>query len=207
MDGTYCDTGGLPEELEAQVRSELRDRERLLWVGQPRPGRLARQGMPVMLFGIPFTAFALFWIAAASGLLAAGGNGGAAPDAFQICFPLFGVPFVLIGLGMLSAPYWLGRSAKRTCYAVTDRRAILWRVGWSGAVEVRSYGPNELTRIRRIEYPDGVGDLVFEELITVGRDGDRTGTTRHGFLAIDGVREVEELIRRALLPPDGAPRG
>ena len=40
----------------------------------------------------------------------------------SICFPLFGLPFVLIGLGMLTAPHWAKRKALRTAYAVTDRR-------------------------------------------------------------------------------------
>ena len=70
-------------------------------------------------------------------------------------------------------------------------------------MEVRSYGPDQLTRIRRVEYPDGCGDLVFEELVTVGRDGDghtTTNTRRYGFMAIQRVHEVEELLRKVLLP-------
>ena len=61
--------------------------------------------------------------------------------AFGVLFPLFGLPFVMVGVGMLSSPFWLRRRAKRTCYALTDRRAILWEAGWFGSVEVRSYGP------------------------------------------------------------------
>ena len=126
--------------------------------------------------GIPWTAFALFWMAGASGLLFGGFGGGNGPPgmgAFFICFPLFGIPFVLIGLGMLTSPFWAVRRAKRTCYALTDRRAILWEAGWFGRIEVRSYGPADLTRLRRVEYADGNGDLVFEEIITFDREFDR----------------------------------
>jgi hypothetical protein len=200
----------LPDDLDARVRSELAPGERLLWVGQPRPGRFARSAIPIALFGIPFTAFALFWIAMASGMLVGGFRGGNnGPGGFGAlfaCFPLFGVPFLLVGLGMLTSPYWLRRLARRTCYALTDRRAILWQAGWLGGVEVRSYGPADLTKLRRTEYADGGGDLVFEEVVTWGRDGRGNATVnrqQRGFLAIDNVRQIEELLRKALLPGDG----
>ena len=199
--------GHLPAELEARVRSELGRGEQLLWVGQPRPGRFMRSAIPIVLFGIPWTAFAVFWMAAASGMLFGGFGGGGAKGppgigAVFACFPLFGLPFVLIGFGMLSSPYWMRRKAKRTCYALTDSRAILWEPGWFGGVEVRSYGPAELTKIRRKEYSDGSGDLVFEESVSIGRDSDGDTTrsiTRHGFMGIDDVRAVEQLLRQALL--------
>ena len=57
-----------------------------------------------------------------------------------------------------------------------------------------------------MEFPDEGGDLVFEEVISIGRDsdGDRTtSTTRHGFLGIDNVREIEGLLRKALHPAGG----
>lgn len=207
MDSPLFANSSLPDELDARVRSELRDGEQLLWVGQPRPGRYARQAIPIVLFGIPWTAFALFWTAMASGMLF-GGNGGPGKfEAFFACFPLFGVPFVLIGLGMLSSPYWLWRQAKRTCYALTDRRAIIWQADKFGSVSVRSYGPEALGKVYRTEYADGSGDLVFEEVVSLGRNGDRiTTTTRHGFMAISNVREIEELLRKVLLPHCDEPR-
>ena len=109
---------------------------------------------------------------------------------------------MLIGLGMLSSPYWLRRKAKGTCYALTDRRAIIWEAGSFLSVQVLSYRPAELTKIRRIEYGDGTGDLVFEENIMIGPRNNGYPTTtrqRHGFMSIDHVRQVEELLRKALL--------
>lgn len=205
MDGHLFDNSSLPVELETRVRSEIRVGERLLWVGQPRPGRFALQSLPIVLFGILWTGFAVFWMVSASDFLFHGPGGNGGPGGFGAifaCFPLFGLPFVLIGLGMLSSPYWRWRQAKQTCYALTDRRAIVWQAGTFGGVSVRSYGPEALGRIHRTEYADGSGDLIFEEIVSVrcDSDGNPTTTTRHGFMAIANVREVEELLRRVLLP-------
>ncbi len=194
----------LPDELDARVRSELDQGEQLLWVGQPQPRRFARATIPIVLFGIPWTAFAIFWTAMASGLARGGGPvPNAGPGAlFSICFPLWGVPFILIGLGMLSSPFWAGRKAKRTCYALTDRRAILFEAGTFGSVVVRSYRPSGLTKMFRRENADGSGDLVFEEITQVrstNNGGRTTSTQTRGFLGIDNVREIEELLRKALL--------
>jgi hypothetical protein len=207
MDAHLLDDNKLADDLDVLVRSELSHGERLLWVGQPQPTRFAYSAIPIVLFGIPWTAFALFWIAGASSFGASNKVGGspAGVGVFQF-FPLFGLPFVLIGLGMLSSPYWLWRQAKRTCYALTDRRALLWKAGMFGSVAVRSYGPEALNKIRRTAYPHGCGDLVFEEIVTIGSDSDgnrTTSTTRHGFMAIERVREVEQLLSKALLARDG----
>jgi hypothetical protein len=189
----------LPEELEIRFREELRGGEQLVWSGQPIPGRFMRSAIPIVLFGIPFTGFALFWIATASGMLS-GSRGGGDGDGFGIFsfFPLFGIPFLLIGLGMLTAPIWMRRRARRTCYALTNQRAIVWTPGFLGGMEVRSYQAPDLDRMTRRDYGDGSGDLILEEFITTTRDSDgsvRSRRNERGFLGIADVRQVEDLIR------------
>jgi hypothetical protein len=188
----------IPAHLKNRVQGELDQDEQLLWIGQPQPGRMARKAIPLMIFGIPFTAFALFWMTMASGILFVGGNADFGPGIFLLCFPLFGIPFVVVGLGLLTAPFWAYRNAGRTCYAVTSKRVILWEAGWFGSITVRSYLPPELTKIFRREHSDGTGDLIFEEYYTYGRRG-RSHLNHRGFLAIERVREIEELIRKTLL--------
>src|SRR5688572_1960017 len=106
-DDLRIDEGQLPLDLDNRVHAELRDGERLVWVGQPHPGRASRAGIPMVLFGIPWTAFALFWMAGASGMLFGGFGNGGPPGfgGFLACFPLFGIPFVLIGIGLLTSPF------------------------------------------------------------------------------------------------------
>jgi hypothetical protein len=191
----------LPPELEERVNGELEPGERLVWSGQPRAGWAVAASCLIWLFALPWTAFALFWTGAAAGLLDGWMGGANAPQPFQwfrLLFALWGVPFILVGLGMFSTPYWVWRRGKRTCYALTDRRAIVWQPGLWRSVHVRSYRPEQLKQMSRVERSDGSGDLIFEQRHGRDSDGDRT-TTSYGFLGIERVREVEDLIEKNLL--------
>jgi hypothetical protein len=180
----------LSSELAARVAAELAPDEKLLWVGQPRPGLVMRPAYFLVPFGGVFAAFALIWVVVAMIVT----NGLMAP-----C----GLPFLAVGVWLMFSPVWLGRQARRTLYALTDRRAIIWEPGWFGAFTVRNYTAAGLGRMSRTERADGSGDLVFEEITTVttsGNTGTRYNTVRRGFLGIDNVREVEDQVRRTLLP-------
>ena len=124
-----------PMELAGLVDAEFGKGERIVWIGQPIRSRLARSSLPIALFGVPFTAFAFFWIMTASGMKGLGFPG---PSGF---FVLFGIPFVLVGLGMLTSPLWMYLKAGRTVYAVTDRRALVIDGGLFGRMTVRSFEP------------------------------------------------------------------
>lgn len=206
METHLFDNSSLPPELDSRVRAELNEGEHLLWVGQPRPRWLSGEALVLALFGLPFTGFAVFWTAMALWMGAAANGGKNNPGLlFQVCFPMFGLPFIVIGLGLLSSPYWQRRRALRTCYALTDRRALVWEAGNFGSVTVRSYEPGALKAMERVEYADGSGDLVFEEVrrVWAGSQGRRrTSTERRGFLAVDDVRTIEALVRKALLSGD-----
>jgi hypothetical protein len=177
----------LPESVRALVEAELEPGESLRWVEQPIPSRAARSVVPVMLFAIPWTAFSVFWIAMA----ARGAAHSAGP--FRL-FPLFGTPFLLIGLGMLSSPFWAARMAKRTVYAVTDRRALVIQGRIGRGESVRTFEPEKLGELRREQQADGSGNLVFGEDVGVGSNG-RRYVTSYGFMAVPNVREAEEQVR------------
>jgi hypothetical protein len=195
----------LPAELEALVKAELDPGERVRWTGQPNPGLLSRRGVSRALFGIPFTAFSVFWIAAASRFRM--------PDFSQggfSFFPLFGIPFFLVGLFLLTSPLWMRQSARRTAYILTERRAITFVAGFGRAITGRSYELHRLLDIERVQNPDGSGDLIFERTSHTDRDG-KTTSTEQGFLAVSDVKKVETLVRqlsesaarRASLEPKG----
>ena len=178
----------LPPSVRSLIDAELNDGERITWIGTPNPRRFAMQSIVFVLFGIPWTAFALFWMAGAAGFGIPDFNEG-----FDL-FPLFGIPFVLIGFGMLSSPYWVIRKAKKTAYVLTSERAIIFAGGFS-ATTVRSFVPDRLTNLQRKQHDDGSGDLIFERTVSMDSDGDQRSTD-HGFLAIANVKEVEDRIRQ-----------
>ena len=176
--------------LAERVAAELAPDEKLVWAGQPRLGLAVRPAFFLVPFGVVFTGIALVWVLAAGAIT----GGLMAP-----C----GLPFIAVGLGLIASPRWLRWQARNTVYALTDRRAMVWQPGWFGGVTVRSYTAAGLGRMSRVERADGSGDLVFEEFYTYSYTS-RSGTTAHlnrrGFLHVDQVRDVEDLIRQALNP-------
>ena len=186
----------LPREVASLVDMELEPGERITWAAQPMPGRFAKRSIGLVLFGIPWTAFAIFWMAGASGFKIPDFSRG-----FGF-FPLFGVPFVLIGIGLLSSPYWMRRKARRTAYVITDKRALILAGGSWRSTTVRSIEPYRLGDIRRVQNADGTGDLIFERTWASDGDGGRQSTD-HGFLATRDVRSVESLVRELVKKSGG----
>lgn len=175
----------LPPQVQALVDAEIAPGERVLWQAQPLPSGFARGGICLTLFGIPFTGFAVFWIVMASGATHIG--------VWGFLFPLFGLPFLLAGLGMLSAPLWMRWQAGRTAYVLTDRRAVILSPGLFSR-SVRTFEPERLGHLQRRERADGSGDLVFETQHWRDSDGDRR-TREVGFIAVPEVKLVEQMVR------------
>jgi hypothetical protein len=180
-------------QVEQIANGQLDSGERLLWAGKPAPSGAAVGSLPMTVFGLLFAGFAAFWIwAAAGGMSRSSGEDFSGPGAF---FPLFGIPFLLVGLGMVFAPLWAYLGAKHTVYAVTDRRAMI--IAGSGTKNVRSFTQDEIGEITRVERPDGTGSLMFASVSRTSSKG-HTSISRVGFVGISDVRRVEQLIRENL---------
>ncbi len=175
----------LDPEMQRRVQAELKPGEFLKWSAQPDPKRYAKSGMLIWIFFIPWTAFALFWMAAASGFQMPSFDHG------WSFFPLFGLPFVLIGIGGLSSPLWKRNEAKFMVYAITDQRAFI--IQGKKTIKVLTYSPSDINAIERSERKDGSGDLFFHSRTRRDSDGDMQ-TDRHGFIAVSNVRHVHGLI-------------
>jgi hypothetical protein len=181
----------LPPDLEDRVNAEVEPGEKIAWIGRPRGNRYVLMSLPIVLFGIPWTAFSVFWIIMASSAVKIGPAG--------YFFPLFGVPFVLIGFGFLSAPFWAARRGRRIAYAVTDRRVILIEPVFLGGLRVVSLASDELGSMERVERADGSGDIIFGQTFRVIQGHTNVVPNLRRMQAIPQVREVESLIRRTLL--------
>lgn len=165
------------------------DGERLVWCGQPDPLRIATSGIPISLFAIPWTSFALFWVYAASGFQFP-------PDFTEggfAYFPLFGVPFVLIGIGMLFTPLYQYSKAFRTVYMVTDKTARIIILGRTKSVH--TFSGADLDLLQRNERKDGSGDLIFRNEISFTTKGNRK-VKAIGFYGISHVRSVEQHLAK-----------
>jgi hypothetical protein len=178
----------LPDRLKQAVADELQPGEAVRWAGRPDPARFARRSWAVAAFGVFWLAFGVFWMAMTAGMLN-GGPGGV----IGVVFPLFGLPVLLVGVGLITSPLWIYRVGLHTVYLVTDRRAVLIRT-LLGHLHVNSYGPADLTSLTRVERADGSGDVLFAR--TAYRDADGYRRTRAvGFHAVPDVRRVEGLLR------------
>ncbi len=186
-------------DLHTKTQDELEPGEKMLWSGQPDPKRLSRKALLISLFGIPWTAFALFWVVAAAGFKLPDFTFSSFSDGFHAVFPLFGIPFVLIGLGMFTAPYWAYRSAKRTVYAITNRRALV--ISFGRAKRVQSYFEQDISDISRVERADGSGNIVFRTEETTDRKGNAR-LNQIGFFGVPEVRRVERILLDAFKNED-----
>jgi hypothetical protein len=182
----------LPREMHDLVERELRPGERVIWARQPT-FRLVSAGVLVpVIFAVPWLIFCTIWIGGATFLT----RGTGVPGMVGL-FPFCGLPFVLVGLGMLTAPVWIRRSMSRAVYVITDTRAIVVHRGLFGGVTSKSFSPERVAQMQRVERRDGFGDLIFE--VYTERRGTNAHTVRHGFLNVQDVRGVEDVLRRTLL--------
>ena len=189
---------GLTPELDSAVRGELRDGEELWYAGMPSPARTARKMWPIAIFGLFFGGFAAFWITMA----AAGawfGNMQSNDDntglkvarGVVLLFPLFGLPFLLVGVAMISSPWWVARNARRTACCVTNQRAMQIQHGRS--TKVRSWRPEDIHEITKTLHADGTGTLLFSQSEMRGSRGTMR-TVAEGFYGVPEPRACEEAL-------------
>ncbi|HUX00577.1 MAG: PH domain-containing protein [Phycisphaerae bacterium] len=193
--------GDLLQDPAPVIEAELSQDEKLLWSGKPRRGIRLR---PIDAFLVPFSivwaGFAVFWETMALSMLwAAGGED--APSAFRLVFPLFGIPFVLMGLYLLVGRFWLDAARRaRTYYGVTSRRVII--VSGILGRKVKSLNLRTITDLSLAEKSDGSGTITFGATFhpfaafsSVGWPG--MGETTPSFEMVENAKHVFELIAKA----------
>ena len=154
--------------LNIALQRELRIGERVVWKGF-QLSRVSRAGFGLYLFAIPWTAFALFWTVGAAGGIASLDSAG--PGFIAWAFPLFGVPFVLIGFAMFAAPFMPLLNGGKPLFAVTNERGLRIFVGRS--LDVQDVPAKNLGSVKRNERRDGTGSLKIAIGIRTDSDGDK----------------------------------
>lgn len=193
-------TVSLPVDLLEHLLKECPG-ETVRWVARPYPLRVLFNELGIYFFAIPWTAFSLFWeFMALQIFLSAPEKTAKLSDSatlgMKIIFPLFGIPFVLIGFGMLLKPFLAYGHARKTIYAITNQRALILRGGSSG--ELHSFSLTSLSgNFEQSRRSDGSGSLFFAFDESVGKDG-KTRQERHGFEHIPNVHEATFALQAAM---------
>jgi hypothetical protein len=179
--------------------------EKLLWSGQPKQGlRLQASDAVAIPFSIFWCAFVFLWEAMALGIPTGfGHHGSQVPRGASIVawfFPLWGVPFILVGLYMLFGRFFFDAARrKRTWYGITDRRLIVYQVMVSS--NVTSFDFATLTNLQLVERKDNSGDVLFGlpgPMAAFGNAGSpqsRRYNLTPGFYLLPGARQVYNRIR------------
>ncbi len=193
----------LPPAAVRAVKSETPG-EIVKWAGIPNAGSAFVHGCAAWLMGIPWTAltggiFIALLAAAFSGKPPPGGLTGFLV-LFMIVMTIFVGAFVLLGLGMMAAPFWAYAKARRTVYAITDRRVII--VHYGRLTETKTLTLDRIVRWSRKERRDGSGSLRLVIGFEKDSDGDTSEVSEELF-AVPNVREAERLIE-AMRPRDAA---
>jgi hypothetical protein len=205
-EGVITESAELPDELQQRVTNELTSKEKLIWVGQPIPALVFRRQLFLLIIGAALLVAGFIW--GATSLF--GKKDPNTPALMLLMPPLF---FLAFGIGLTAAPFVLKAAARKSVYALTNKRCIVWR-GLTGTKK-DVYEPKELTNVwhRNAWLVKGAGDVVFKTIITITRTShyDRRGgyrgtstskSTRHyGFLAIQNPEEVKLMIRETLVEP------
>jgi hypothetical protein len=152
-------SNALQARLEEAVCREARG-ELVRWSGRPSAWRTFMQVSMLLPMGIAWTAAALTGLVVLlvnqlpnvlgpplhwSGAIVVG------------AFALFILLFVLLGVFQMLFPFWQAWYARRTVYALTDKRLITLCEGWKTHVE--SVRPGHIHNIACKERRDGSGDL------------------------------------------------
>jgi hypothetical protein len=123
--------------------------------------------------------------------------------------PFNPLPLILLipAVGGVVVPVLRWKLAQGTIYALTNRRALVYKQGLFGPTR-ESYSPLEVAQMRRADswLFQAAGDVIFRSVTVIttsrnsrGGSSSSTSTTHYGFLAIAHVKEVEKLVRETLI--------
>ncbi len=186
----------LPRHLLEQVFAELTQGEKLIWACQPSPRVMYLRGLGALLLGCFFAGIGLLF----AGIFARNAGLTLIPLLIGAVFPLVGLFVGVLGL-MFSK-----KQAANTIYALTNRRAIVWKTQYFGSPLVEHYDAAAVRGLKRMDnyFIKGAGDVIFrqEKTITVTTSKHGSSTSERiknfGFLHVEAAREVEKLVRETL---------
>jgi len=187
--------------LENIFKHELLKDEKILWVGQPNPNIIfTSMDWFLIPFSIIWGGFAIFWELSTIGIIFFAKTQGA--DA-PIVFPIFGIPFVIMGLYFIFGRFLYKKwKKKRTYYAVTNKRIIIIIINTRNRDIITKY-IKDISTIKYFQNSNGNGTIRFGNFnymvdlyantgmeIFIGFMGNSTTS----FFDIDNVKDVYSLV-------------
>ncbi len=176
----------------------LKTNEKILWSGKPEKKAFVLPALASIPVGLLFFVFSIFWILAASS---------AGPPDF---FTFMGLPFVVVGIAIIIAPFlWQLLRHRNTEYVITDKR-IITQTGAIG-LDTRFV---DFDKIQEVYVKIGVIDRLFGTgslyAMTAGASNfsPQTGPYGYGFGGMYGFRpslaalkepyQVQKLLQEAV---------
>ena len=172
--------------LDAAKR-EARVGEEMLWAARPVGKSWRGEAIGRLVFGLVFGGFALLWTT-----IAYYGVTDAEDSSFMVyLFPLFGLPFLFVGFGMLYSTATVARRLMSTVYALSNQRFLIltdWPRYAAFSVELAT-----ISSVKKSAKLDGSGSLV---LVHTGEGA--PSETFAGIPAVAGVSEQLDQLRQKL---------
>jgi hypothetical protein len=215
FDSVSCrEDGVVPADLKEKLLKGLAANEKPVWIGQPVPNLvLLRSSGYFAVSGIGILV-AVIWLIFLltpdkAPPVQPGKKPAPAPASHSSNIILLPAVVFLVSACFGAVPVLRWRTAKRTCYVLTNRRALVYKESLFAPTR-ESYPPLEVSNMRRSNswLASGSGDLIFRTVYVISTSRSRSGgfsssvrTVHYGFLAIPQVAEVENIVRETLIDP------
>lgn len=163
-----------PETTQQEniIKELLNPNEAIQWTGKPNPLAKTLPHTFIFVFSVIWLTSSLFFLLASFGLFT--------NDGFQWRVFLFFTPFTLFGLGLISVPIYAYIKAKRTIYAITDQRAIIYT-----PQKTKSFYGNQILEVRTEKHTFSGFNITFGK-------GKRVYSNNSTYIKYDGFYGFKE---------------
>jgi hypothetical protein len=187
-------------DLSRQLESSLESSEHLLWSGAPVTGiRFTMFDWFMIPFSILWGGFSIVWEVLAISIFIDSLQ--ESFDPFVLIFPIFGIPFVIIGAYMMVGRFIAdARARERTFYGITDRNVIIIT---GKEQNIRVLPLTSLQDVMVKERRDGSGTIMLESPFANIALDDSTSSSRTkrpeppAITMIPNVMMAYEVLQRA----------
>jgi hypothetical protein len=180
----------LSASLKGVLAEQLEPDEHVLWTAAPQPRRAAnRKSLPAVA-GVVLCVCAVFAVFFGSGRFAV-------PSTSWLSAALWAY-FFFFGLGLIAAPFRGAWRARRTLYALTNRRAFVIVLGRQ--INIQTFKTFRLGHVETVLKDAGGGDLIFGRALQYAPGGPRY-ELEVGFYDLEGVNAALAALKASHSKP------